>query len=62
MGILPDDVDFDSPWDGEQRERMRLKQRIAELEAELARWKQNAEFYKSCALSGQVPTPTNGEG
>ena len=47
------------------------EQRIAELEAQLAGWKQNAAFYKSCALSGEVPNegsepykkqlPPNGE-
>lgn len=30
---------------------------ITELESQLAGWKQNAAFYKSCAMSGEVPTP-----
>ena len=33
MGILPDDVDFDSPWNGDEKTIAKQKERIAELEA-----------------------------
>ena len=49
MGLLPDDVDFDSPWSNASDDLPKLKKRIAQLEAELSTVKEGRKIYKETA-------------
>jgi regulator of replication initiation timing len=49
MGLLPDDVDFDSPWSDASDDLPKLRKRIAQLEAELSTVKEGRKLYKEIA-------------
>lgn len=49
MGLLPDDVDFDSPWSDASDDLPKLRKRIAQLEAELSTVKEGRKIYKETA-------------
>ena len=42
MGLLPDDVDFDSPWKDASDDIPGLKKRISELEQQLAKCREDS--------------------
>jgi hypothetical protein len=54
MGLLPDDVDFDSPWSDASDDLSEKDKRIASLEAENERLREAIE----CALPYMEPNDT----